>query len=115
MDPADDYPDFSNLPELPPDDEDWDDELDGHGEVDFVWQPEDGAPEDEDEAASNQSSATLSSGKGPVKRGFSEIDDEDEENHDPYPSIPTPGKSRTIVIYPDYGSSLSLEKRVRVD
>ena len=91
----DEFPDFSELPELPEEeDELWDDEQDGEGEIDVSGEYEYEPAEDNEESASNATSVTLSS-KG-SKRAYSEVDDEYEEDGDgPHPSVRTPGKFPT--------------------
>jgi hypothetical protein len=52
-------------------DEEWDDSLDGEGEIDIAWD----ATEHEHEVASNESSVTLSS-KTSSKRTYHDVEDE---------------------------------------
>ncbi|RDB21016.1 hypothetical protein Hypma_011407 [Hypsizygus marmoreus] len=71
-------------------DDNWDDTLDGEGELDTTWEVE----EQEHETASNQSSITLSS-KTSTKRGISEVNfDEDEDERPSLPSSPEPKRPR---------------------
>lgn len=100
VEPVDEFPDFSELPDLPEDeDEFWDDELDGEGEIDVSWSNENEAnepTEENEESASNNSSVTLSS-KG-SKRTYSEVDEYEEEGDHAHTSIPTPGRSRPFFL-----------------
>lgn len=71
---------FADLPELPDDDEFWDEDLDGEGEADLDSLDHDGEHDGEqDGSPSNDSSVTLSSKSS--KRGYSELDNgnDDEE------------------------------------
>ncbi|KAJ2931355.1 hypothetical protein H1R20_g5712, partial [Candolleomyces eurysporus] len=78
LEQVDEAHNFANLPELPEDDEFWDEELDGEGEVDLDATYDD---DQQNGSPSNDSSVTLSS-KG-SKRGYSELDGEyDDEEFD---------------------------------
>jgi hypothetical protein len=72
-------------PELP-DDAEWDDDLDGEGDIDEDWIA------DPDDGVSNQSSATLSSIASSSKRGYDEIDSDNEnDGGEPSPQNTSPG------------------------
>lgn len=72
-------------PELP-DDAEWDDDLDGEGDIDEDWTA------DPDDGVSNQSSATLSSIASSSKRGYDEIDSDNEnDGGEPSPQNTSPG------------------------
>lgn len=73
-------------PELP-DDPEWDEDLDGEGDIDEEWAA------DPDDRISNQSSATLSSLASSSKRGHDEVDSDNEnDGNEPSPQNNSPGK-----------------------
>ena len=92
LDPIDDIHDFTELPDLPDDDDPfWKDE-DGEGELDDNW---DGEP---DETISSESSKTLSSTGTAAKRAFSEVEGEETEGETPRPKITTPGMRHFLLV-----------------
>lgn len=114
VEPFDEFPDFSELPELPEEeDELWDDEQDGEGELDLSEEHEYEPVEDNEESASNGTSVTLSS-KG-SKRAFSEVDDEyEEEDNGAHPPVHTPGKFPNAHLVEATDLLNELEKRTRL-
>jgi hypothetical protein len=81
---------YPELPELP--DAEWDDDLDGEGDIDEDWTA------DPDDGVSNQSSATLSSIASSSKRGHDEIDSDNEnDGGEPSPQNTSPEPKRPRV------------------
>lgn len=89
------------------DDQEWDDTLDGEGDLDTTWE-EDQEPEQDQETLSNESSVTLSSKASSSKRSFDEV--EPEEGDVASASLGSPG---IFILWPPIcvGTELSTQNR----
>ncbi len=88
--------------------EEWDDELDGDGELDSTW--------DEQDSPSAQSSVTVSSTKTSMKRSLDETDFEELVQEEEEVSLGSPRKSFRVsqyIVIADCSLVASDSKRVR--